>query len=145
MLRRPLLRALECGDDQTFEFTVAVVPIVAMIMLIAFATVVRAAQMPAWMAASECARQAIASVDEATGRAQAERAALDSLYANAIDPSTIRISITGDWTPNSIVSCQVSYGINVSNIAGFSELTGGRVPVVAEVALRVEPFKSRWR
>ena len=144
-LSRAAARGFERGDDQSFEFTVAVVPIVTMILLITFATVVRAAQMPAWMAASECAREAIASVDETTGRSQAEQAALSTLTANAIDQTSIDIDITGDWTPNTVVTCRVSYGIDTSNIAGFAELTGGRVPVSAEVGLRVEPYKSRWR
>lgn len=142
---RQWLRQAERGEDQSFEFTSVIVPIMIMIMLIAFGTLVRAAQMPVWTAASECARMGIASADETSGRQQAEEAALASLTGNAINISSVDIDITGDWTPNSPVTCRVSYDIDISGIAGFAELTGGRVPVLAEVTLRTEPFKSKWR
>jgi Flp pilus assembly protein TadG len=139
------VRCFERGDETNFEFTAVVIPLMSMILLIAFASVVRAAQMPAWMAASECARAAIATQDEELGREQAERAAIDSLSGNPIYAATVRVDITGDWTPNSLISCRVSYDIDVSGIAGFAEATGGSVPMVAEVGLRIEPHKSRWR
>ena len=35
------LRALERGEDQSFEFTVVIVPVMLVISLIAFATIIR--------------------------------------------------------------------------------------------------------
>ena len=140
-----LLHLAERGEDQSFEFTVVIMPIVVMILLIAFATVVRAAQMPVWSAASMCAREAIASADESVGRQQAKQAAYDSLAGNAISASLVNVDITGDWTPGTDVTCRVSYNIDVSGIQGFAEWTGGYVPVVASVSLRAEPNKSRWQ
>ena len=52
-----------------------------LILIIAFATVVRASQMPAWSAATECARAAIAS-QAAAERRQRSRT-LSSLAASA--------------------------------------------------------------
>ena len=138
-------RSAERGEDSSLEFNTLVVPIILMILLVAFASIVRAAQMPIWNAASECARQAVASQTEATGRRQATDAALASLNNNAIDPTSVEIIITGDWTPNSPINCLVNYNIDVSNIAFISELTGGFVPMSAQVTLRTEPFKSKWQ
>ena len=139
-----ILRQAERGEDSTFEFTTAIVPITVMILLIAFATIVRSAQMPAWMAASECARAAVATLTESKGRQDAEQAAVDSLSGNQISSTSVQIVITGDWTPSSLVSCSVSYAIDVSGVAGFAELTGGSIPMTAQVALRMEPYKSKW-
>jgi hypothetical protein len=139
------LRQAERGEDTTYEFTVWIVPIVIMILLIAFATLVRAAQMPAWSAASECARAAIATLDESLGRTQGTRAAFDSLRGNFIKATAATVTIAGNWTPNSSVTCRVSYDIDLSELAGFNDLTGGAIPMSAEVTLRVEPYKSRWR
>ena len=143
-IMRGLARGLERGDAESFEFTVSMVPITVMILLIAFATLVRAAQMPAWMAATECARAATSTQNEALGREQAERAARDALSGNPVRASSSLILITGEWAPNAPVTCRVSYNIDVSAIPGFAELTGGNVPVVTEVTLRIEPYKSRW-
>jgi hypothetical protein len=138
-------RAVECGEDSSFEFTVAITPIVLMILLIGFASVVRSAQMPVWSAASECAREAVATETEDIGRQQGERAARDSLIGYYINPDPVDVEILGDWTPESLVTCRVSYDIDVAGIVGFEEMTSGRVPVSAQVSLRVEPHKSRWQ
>ncbi|MCL5997317.1 MAG: hypothetical protein M1546_14860 [Chloroflexi bacterium] len=142
--QRSFWRQAERGEDAAYEFTAAIVPIMIMIMLIAFATLARASQMPVWMAATECARAAAATRDETTARQQAEQAALDSLAGNVSSVSTVQVDISGDWTPGSQVTCRVSYDIDVSGIAFMAEITGGRLPTVAEVTLRLEPYKSRW-
>jgi hypothetical protein len=139
------LRLLEHGEDSSFEFTTMIVPMVLMILMITFATLVRAAQMPVWTAASECARQGIASETEIVGRQQALDAAMQALLGYTIDPASIRVNIiTVDWLPGSPVTCQVSYNIDTTNVAFFSELTNGHVSMAAEVTLRIEPFTSHW-
>jgi Flp pilus assembly protein TadG len=142
---RDVLRQAERGEDTSFEFTVAMVPLTMMILIIAFTSIVRSAQMPLWSATSECARMAVATEIEATGRARGEEAARALLEGYFIKPGSVQVNITGDWTPDSVVTCRVSYDIDVSGIAGFAELTGGRVPMSAEVSLRVETHKSQWR
>lgn len=139
-----LARRSERGEDTSFEFTAVILPIVLMILLITFATLVRSSQMPAWMAATECARAAVATEDEGLGREQGEQAAVDSLVGNSIQVKNVRITITGDWTPDTPVACRVSYDIDTSTLAFFAELTGGAVPMVAQVVLRTEPYKSKW-
>lgn len=138
-------RECERGEDEAFEFTTLVVPLVIMIMLIAFATLVRSKQMPAWSAASECARVAIESLDPDTGERQGREAAQGMLAGNYVDPATAQIDVTGTWEPDTPVTCSVSYPIDVSDIPGFAELTGGAVQVDGAVTLRTEPFKSRWQ
>jgi hypothetical protein len=138
-------RELERGEDEAFEFTTVIVPLVIMIMLIAFATLARSKQMPAWSAASECARSAIASLDPDTGRRQGVEAAEGMLAGNYVDPATAQIEVTGTWEPDTPVTCSVSYPIDVSGIPGFAELTGGAIHIQSEVTLRAEPYKSRWQ
>jgi hypothetical protein len=120
-------------------------PLILMILLVAFATIVRATQMPIWTAASECAHEAIVSLTENIGRAQATQAALDSLHSNAIDATSVVINITGTWEPNTPITCQVQYNIDVHNLAFISEVTGGYIPMSAQVTLRTEPYKSKWQ
>ncbi|GEM_PF-4949918 len=140
-----LLRQLERGEDESFEFTALITPIMVLLMMIAFAVLVRSSQMPAWTAASECARAAIATLDEEIGRAQGLTAAYDSLNGSFVRASTGSVSINGTWTPFSNVTCTVTYDIDVSGITFFADLTGGRVPVTAVVTMQVEPHKSRWQ
>ena len=45
-----LLRQLERGEDESFEFTALITPIMVLLMMIAFAVLVRSSQMPAWTA-----------------------------------------------------------------------------------------------
>jgi hypothetical protein len=140
-----LARALERGEDQGFEFTVAIVPMVMVVVLIAFATVVRASQMPAWNAAGDCARMAVATVNPSIGAAQARQAAVQSLNGNSIRALNAQITVSGDWTPGSTVTCSVAYDIDVTGMIGIGDFVGGRIPVLAQVSLRVEPNKSRWQ
>lgn len=140
-----MYRALERGEDQGFEFTAVIIPIMMMIVLIGFSTVVRASQMPAWSAAGECARMAVATVNPSIGAAQARRAAVQSLNGNTIRALNPQIIVTGNWAPGSTVTCSVSYDIDVSGLLGIGGLVGGRIPVSAQVSLRVDPYKSRWQ
>ena len=137
-------RLLERGEDTSFEFVLSLVPIMILILAIAFVVVVRASQMPAWSAASDCARAAIATLDENIGRQQAMLAAQQSLYGNSINATDGQILITGTWSPGSQVTCKVSYDIDVSWIGFLSDVTGGKVPVSASVTMIVEPYKSDW-
>lgn len=115
------------------------------IVIIAFATVVRASQMPAWSAASECARMAVATVSPSIGAAQAREAASQSLRGNTLRALNTQIQVTGTWAPGALVTCRVSYDIDVSGMFGIGDLVGGKIPIVAQVSLRVEPNKSRWQ
>jgi hypothetical protein len=139
-----LIHQAERGEDSSFEFVFAMVPIVIMLMTIAFAVIVRAAQEPAWSAASECARAAVATLDPDIGQRQGEEAARKSLAGNSVTSLATYITVDGDWSPDSTVTCVVSYDIDVSWIAIFAEITKGKVPIVAKVALRVDPYKSAW-
>jgi Flp pilus assembly protein TadG len=140
-----VLRNAERGEDSSFEFTAGIFPLFMMILIIAFVTIVRSSQMPAWSAASECARAAVASRDPSLGDAQARRAAVSSLEGNNISATSAQINISGSWTPGTNVTCRVAYDIDVSGIVGFAELTGGKVPMSVSVSLRVEPYKSVWQ
>lgn len=143
---RSLWKRAERGDDASFEFTVAMVPLMLMISLIALATIVRASQVPAWTAASECARAAIATLNEDIGVAQGKRAAMNSLSGNFLLTTGLTVDVDyGTWDRGSSVTCKVNYGIDVSGIVMLNGLfPGDSIPMNAEVSLRVEKFKSRW-
>lgn len=141
-----VLRAAERGEDSSFEFTVMIIPMVLMMSLIAFATLVRASQVPAWTAASECARAAIATLDEDIGVAQGKRAAMNSLSGNFIRGDGLSIDVIfGKWDRGSTVTCRVNYNINLDGVVLMdSFFPGNKVPMSAEVSMRVERWKSRW-
>lgn len=142
---RRIVRRLERGEDESFEFTALITPVMIMLLLIAFAVLVRSSQMPAWSAAAECARAAIATRDETIGRAQGLNAAYDSLNGNFIKASAGAVNITGSWVANGSVTCSVYYDIDIRGIMFFSEMTGGKVPISASVTMQVEPYKSKWQ
>jgi len=141
-----VLCVAERGEDLSFEFTVMIVPMVLMMSLIAFASLVRASQVPAWTAASECARAAIATLDQDIGVAQGERAAMNSLKGNFIRATDLSIDVEfGDWDRGSTVTCRVNYNIDLDGVVLMdSFFPGNKVPMSAEVSLRVERWKSRW-
>ena len=143
--RHDIVLSTERGDGSAFEFTVAIIPLVMMLVLIAFTSIVRASQMPAWSAASECARAAVATMDPSLGATQARRAATNSLIANNISASAATITITGDWTPGGSVTCRVAYDIDVSVVLGLANVTNGTIPMVVSITLLVEPNKSSWQ
>jgi hypothetical protein len=137
-------RWAERGEDTSFEFVAAIAPIVIMILLIAFVVIVRASQMPAWSAAANCARSAVATLNESIGRQQGLYAAQQSLLGNSINAINSQIAISGSWAPGAQVTCQVSYDVDVSWIGFIAEMTGGKVHVQASVTMSVEPYKSHW-
>jgi hypothetical protein len=138
-------RRFEHGEAENFEFTTLIIHLVVMISLIAFATLVRSKQMPAWSAASECVRQAVATRDADIGKAQGDQAARAMLAGNYVDPTTATVSIDGSWEPGGRVTCKVTYLIDVSGIPVMGELTGGGVTMSGQVSLHTEPNKSRWQ
>jgi hypothetical protein len=144
---RSKLRRAERGEDESFEFTVVVIPLVVMVMLIAFATITRTELMPAWSASSECARAAITTVDPAIGKQLGTDAALGMLASNYVNPNTalVEFSASSTWEPDTPVTCSVSYPIDISGIPWFNELMGGAIHVSSSATLRTEPYTSRWQ
>jgi hypothetical protein len=140
-----LAKQTERGEDTAFEFVFAIAPIIILLVTIAFAVIVRAAQEPAWSAAYECARAAVATTDPDLGQQQGEEAARNSLAGNSVNSLGTYITLDGDWSPNSSISCVVGYDIDVSWISIFAGITKGKVPIAAKVTLRVDPYKSNWR
>ena len=141
-----LIRRAESGDDTSFEFTTAIIPLMLMVCLIAFATVIRSAQTPAWTAASECARASIATLNQGIGQTQGEEAGMNSLRGNHLSTAGATVNVTyGTWDRGTEVTCRVNYNIDVSGIILIENLLpGNRLPMNAQVTLRVEKYKSRW-
>lgn len=139
------LRHFERGEDESFEFTMVMSPLLVMIVLIAFATVARTELMPAWTAASECARAAVATMDANLGRQQGIDAALGLLASNYVNPATAQVNVTGTWQPDTPVTCSVNYPIDVTGIPIFAQLTGGAIHVSGSVTLNTESNTSRWQ
>jgi len=144
---RPFWKNVERGEDASFEITVAIVPLMMMIALIVFATVIRTSQVPAWTAASECARASIATLDPSIGVAQGKAAGWNSLHGNYINTSSASVNVSySSWTRGSDVTCSVSYSIDLSGITILDGLIpGNALPMQAQVTLRIEPDKSSWQ
>lgn len=144
---RVLLKNAERGEDTSFEFTAAMLPMAVMITLIAMTTLVRSSQVPLWTAALACVRAAATTLDPTIGVDQGEAAGMNSLLNNNISASSQPIvNVThGEWRRGNPVTCEVNYTIDVSGIPGFSELVpGGGYPMSASVTLPIDPFKSQW-
>ena len=143
---RTLLKNAERGEDASFEITVAIIPMMMMIALIVFATLVRSSQVPAWTAASECARASITTLNSSIGVKQGVEAGWNSLRGNFINTSTAAVNVTyGSWTRGSDVTCTVSYNIDLSSITLLNGIVpGNSLPMQAQVTLRIEPTKSKW-
>ncbi len=141
------LHRYERGEDESFEFTMVISPLFIMIVLIAFATVARTELMPAWSAASECARAAVTTMDSDAGREQGTNAALGLLASNYVNPDTAVVEVTpyGTWEPDTPVTCSVNYAIDVSGIPLFAQFTGGAIQVSGSVTLNTESNTSRWQ
>lgn len=144
--RQNLLRNIERGDGDSFEFTVTAMPILMLIGMIAFATIVRTSQMPAWDAAFNCARLATSSRSISLGESQGQEAALRSLNSNFVKVKNARIDVqqVPDAGQVGAVRCTVSYDIDVEGIFLMGPITGGKVPMTASVLLDRQRFQSDW-
>lgn len=120
-------------------------PLAIMITLIAVVAVVRPAQYPVWVAARECARNAITTLDANSGVQQGIAAGYNSLRGNHLSASSASINLSyGGWERGSDVTCTVSYSIDVSGIP-LVQGVYKNIPMQASVTLQIEPLKSRWK
>ncbi|MBX7213563.1 MAG: hypothetical protein K1X39_06050 [Thermoflexales bacterium] len=138
-------RCLERGEAETAEFTIAIVPMVLLISLIAAAAIIRPAQLPALFAAQACARAASVSLDSSIGVRQGIQAAADSLTGNnlATAQASIRVWSAGPWERGASVTCAIAYHVDVSGLP----LVGGAfgvIDIAAQSSARIEPSKARW-
>ena len=143
-----LLRNAERGEDAGFEFTYMVLPMAMMITLIAAVTLVRSSQLPLWTAATECARAAVATLDESIGTRQGEEAGMNSLLGNGISAASVpSVDITlgpDGWARGKPLTCEVRYTINTGGVPGFSNKFPTGIPMSASVTLPIDPWKSQW-
>jgi hypothetical protein len=146
------LRRVERGDGDSFEFMVGILPLAMLMMLIGAVTIIRPAQLPAWIAARECARMMAASLDQDVAEPQGERAALNSLERNAIAGVAGGFNIDTTY-PDKIAhpnprgmnaSCTVSYVVPMADLPLVGGLFGN-VPIDATVTMTIDPYKSDWK
>lgn len=145
MSSRAWRRRLERGEAETAEFTLAIVPLLLLVMLIAVTTLIRPAQLPVFFAARECARAASVSLNQNIALQQGIEAAASSLRGNSLSTAQASVSVWADgaWQRGDPVTCRVSYQMDVSRVP----MVGGVFGVVAaeaEASARIEPGKSRW-
>lgn len=145
MSNRAARRRLERGEAETAEFTLAVIPLLILVMLIAAAALIRPAQLPVFFAARECARAASVSLNHSLGLEQGIEAAVASLRGNSLSTAQASVSVWADgaWRRGDPVTCQVRYQIDVSTLPMVGAAFGV-VNAEAEASARIEPGKSRW-
>lgn len=145
MSSRACMRRLERGEAETAEFSLAIVPLLILVMLIAVTTLIRPAQLPVFFAARECARAASVSLNQAIALQQGIEAAASALRGNSLSTAQASVSVWSDdaWQRGDPVTCRVSYRIDVSSVP-FVGAVFGVVDAEAEASARIEPGKSRW-
>lgn len=146
------LRRVERGDGDSFEFMVGILPLAMLMLLIGAVTIIRPAQLPAWIAARECARMMAASLDQDIAEPQGERAAINSLERNAIvgvagafDIDTTYPDKVAFPNPRGMTaSCKVAYVVPMADLPMIGGLFGN-VPIDATVTMTIDPYKSDWK
>jgi hypothetical protein len=143
------LRLLERGDGgSSFEFIWGVVVVAMMVMFIAAVTIIRPTQLPVWIAARECARNASATVDAARGISQGWEAGNRSLIGNYLGGATPNISVSHAGIHGGNTTCIVTYTVtavdNIPLIGGIFASSPARV-VRAEVTMKIDPHKAFWQ
>jgi Flp pilus assembly protein TadG len=167
LLHHSSLRKAERGEDATFEFSMMIVPMMAVIFMIAFVAIYWASKLPARAAATECARVASATLDQAIGVDQGELAGRESLANNNINADLsnpfVLVQVTpstGGWNRGDIVTCTVRYRINLADSSQAPAIADGSVDellngipanvapagleIVEIVRMKVDPLKSKW-
>jgi hypothetical protein len=144
------LSGMERGDADTFEFTVGILPLAMVMVLIAGVAILRPAQLPAWIAARECARNMTTTLDSVIAETQGELAGLKSLKGMPLAGASIGpdnvvgvYNLEGGNPRNGTVRCTVSYVVPLSNIPMIGTLFGD-VPMNASVRMKIDPLKSSW-
>jgi hypothetical protein len=146
-----MTRRAERGDADTFEFTVGVLPLAFMMVLIAAVAIIRPAQLPAWIAARECARMMVTTLEEDIAIPQGRAAALQTLSRMPIAGASVGAgsvnalyNIEGGNPRQGTVRCTVSYVVPLADVPMIGALFGD-VPIDATVAMRIDPYKSDWK
>jgi hypothetical protein len=147
---RLTLRQFERGDGgSSFEFIWGVVVVAMMVMFIAAVTIIRPTQLPVWIAARECARNASATIDSARGVSQGQEAGSRSLIGNYLAGATPSVSVTRhDGIQGGLTTCVVNYTVtavdNIPLVGGIFAASPAR-QVRAEVTMEIDPHKAFWK
>lgn len=139
--------------DARGQSTVASFPWIAtvFILLLGLATFVakiRAPQVTVASAARVCVRQAVETLDQERGLAQAQEAALSGLRAWHLDPrrATVNLTVFGPWDQGTEVECRVAYTVALDNIPFLALFSPDREKAIsAAYRLQIQPYKSEWQ
>ena len=134
---------IERGDAEVFGLLSFAPVLVALVALIAYAAVARAAQVPVFAAARECVREASAYLNTARANEAGNAAAWGSLLGNHINAGLASVSIGGHAGPGSEVTCTVRYRIDLDNLPMASWLGTRAFNVQSTASAKVELHKSR--
>ena len=139
---RAAVRRAECGHASSMEFIWFVPILTALVGLIAYAAIARAAQIPVWAAARECARVASVSVDASRGMALGAQAAMGSLAGNHLQPERATVSIQHGGGRSAGVTCSIDYSVGLGGLPMSGWFGGGAFSVQASYTLLAEPYRS---
>jgi hypothetical protein len=126
-----------------------VVLILALVFgLVVFVGRVQPAKVLVAAAARNCARAGVETLAAGQGLEQAQVTAVETALAGtAIHPAglELRAYAADAWGRGRVFVCQAGYSVRVSHLPLISWFyPQGSVPLRAEVALDIEPYKSRW-
>ena len=144
------LHQAERGEDASFEFVTWVPILMFLVLTIAFVGVYWSSRIPARQAATECARMAIATLEQRIGMVQGVEAGQQSLSNSNLNVASALVSITPPrpWVRGAPLTCRVQYRINFGSIFDLNGNPYSPQPLLdidESVTLRIEPFKSQWQ
>jgi hypothetical protein len=149
--RRTMLRQAERGEAQSFEFVVMVLPMMFLISVIGLVIIYWSARLPAKRAAIDCARSAIATLNQTVGVEQGEFVGVQSMVNSgaAIEHLGVEVYPLVSWTRGATVRCVVSGQLDIRDMPMLQMLptvvNNGGIFEIYEVAdMQIEPLKSDW-
>jgi hypothetical protein len=133
---------LERGDGGSFEFMSWMPIMMAVLGLIAMATLVRSAQPPLWAAARECARVASASLDSGKGVGKGRAVASESLRGNGIAHERALISVTHDGARGGLATCTIRYPVALGALPMSAWIGRDSLELSSSFTSVIEPYQG---
>lgn len=134
---------VERGDAETFGLLTVAPVLMALVTLIAFAGLGRAAQLAVVSAARECARVASAHMSPSTAAQVGRAAAIGSLIGSHLNVMQSSVYVFGHAGRGSEVTCTVHYRIPLAGLPLIGWFGLSEIDVDSTGIALVERYKSK--
>ncbi len=139
-------RFIESEEGQGAVELILILP--AMIFLIAFIFLfgrVLYVRIALDVATYDCAREAVESLREQRGLAQAAYAGWDTLEGFHLDPEDAVFTVAYNrWSRGGEVTCRAAFNVYTGDLPYLWGMAGRGQPIYASTTLQVERYISRW-